>query len=246
MASYTAYDIAKQIIMIRAIQPIHVSSLGYLPKDVLSALLWLTAEYRNVDDMEGLIRLGADPHEDHVNFTVLEQFVQGHDGYFRTSNSTSDVEEGVKMLSKHGVTRKDLTHDWILSNCESIVNGSEYLRVFFGVNPPERVKVYYHLPRSEKLEQSPQTFKDVEEAVKTLTCLTNYDQYIAVLEYKGNVTRYLVTKGAGPLAIIPMEDKPGWTKKKEMVSNIVNFVMANDEYPLLPCEDDDEDDEEYM
>jgi hypothetical protein len=148
------------------------------------------------------------------------------------------------MLSHNGVTRKDITHDWILANCESNINGSEYLSEFFGVNPPERVKVYFHKPRAEKLEQSPQTFKSVEEAVKTLTCLTNYDQYIAVLEYKGKVTRYLVNKGAGRLSVIPMESK--WNKEREMVSNILNFVTANDELPLLPGEDDDEDDEEFM
>jgi hypothetical protein len=47
-----------------------------------------------------------------------------------------------------------------------------------------------------------------------------------------------VTKGAGSLAVIPMENKPGWTKQQELVSNIVNFVMGNDEYPFLVCEDD--------
>ena len=237
MATYTAYDIAKQLMMIRAIQKLDVSSLGYLPPDVRSALLWQMAEWRWVDDMEGLIRMAANPHEEHNGFTVLEQFLQGHDGSFRTSSSISDVEEGVKMLSFHGVTRADLTHDWILSNCDSIINGSEYLREFFDVNPPERVKVYFHKPRAEKLEKATWTFKSVEEAVKTLTSMTNYDQYIAVLEYQGVVTRYLVTKGAGSLSILQMQEEPGWTKQQEMVSNIVNFVMARDEYPLLPGEE---------
>jgi hypothetical protein len=33
-----------------------------------------------------------------------------------------------------------------------------------------------------------------------------------------------------------MESKPGWTKEQERVSNIVNFVMGNDEYPTIVSE----------
>jgi hypothetical protein len=42
-----------------------------------------------------------------------------------------EVEDGVKMLTKYGVTDKDLSHQWILSNCKDIINNSEYLRTFF-------------------------------------------------------------------------------------------------------------------
>lgn len=234
---YTSYDVAQQLVQIRNYRELHVSGFAELPPDVLSAFLWLTTEWRRVDEMETLIQMGANPHEEHKGFTVLEQFLQGHDGGWRNRNSVQGVEEGVKMLAKHGVTRADLKHEWILSNCDEIITNSEYLSGFFGIEAPGRVKFWYHLPRAEKLEQSPQTFKDVTEGVQTLTCLTNYDQYIAVLEHQGEVMRYLVTKKAGPLAVIPMEPKPGWTKEQDMVSNIVNFAMARDSYPTLPCED---------
>lgn len=237
MATYTAYDIARQIVQIRNYQECHVSGLCELPTDVLSAFLWLTAEWREVEEIESLIKMGANPHEEHEGFTVLEQFLQGHDGSWRNRSDIIMVEEGVKMLAKHGVTRADLKHDWVLSNCEEIINNSNYLREFFGFEPPERVKFYWHLPRAEKLEECPATFKDVDEGVKTLTCMTNHDQYIAVLEYQGQVTRYLVTKRAGLLAVIPMDSKPGWSKEQEMISNIVNFATARDEYPTLPCEE---------
>jgi len=141
------------------------------------------------------------------------------------------------MLAKYGVTDKDLTHPWILSNCEEIIKNSEYLSTFFKVET-QRVAFYFHAPRAKKLTECPMTFKDIDEAVKTLHCMTDLDQYVAVLEYKGDVTRYMVTKGAGSLAVIPMEFKPGWTKEQERVSNILNFVMGNDEYPTIVCEDE--------
>ena len=228
---YTAYDVARQLLHIRNYLELHASGFVELPKDVLSAFLHQTAERRNIRDMEMLIQMGADPHEKHEGFTVLEMFVQGHDGYWRDKNSVKGVEDGVKMLTKYGVTREDLSHSWILSNCEEIIENSEYLSEFFKVEKP-RVKFYFHAPRANKLTESPMTFKDMEDAVKTLHCMTDLDQYVAVLEYKGEVTRYLVTKGAGTLSVIPME-----SKEQERVRNIVNFVLGTHKLPMIVCDE---------
>lgn len=244
MATYTSYDLAHHILQMRSYTKLSVDGFAELPTEVLSAILHQTAEWRDVYDMETLIKMGANPHETHGGFTVLENFIQGHDGYWICRDRVKEVEDGVKMLTKYGVTDADLKHPWILSKCKDIIDNSEYLRDFFGIETPERVKFYWHLPRAEKIKESPITFKDVEEGVKTLHCLTDHDQYIAILEYKGVVTRYLVTKKAGPLQVIPMEHKPGWTKEQAMVSNIVNFVMARDELPYLVCEDEDDDEDE--
>jgi hypothetical protein len=129
---YTSYDVARELLQVRKVE-LFADNFCELPKDVLSALLHLTAEWRIVDEMETLIKKGANPHETHEGFTVLEMFVQGHDGYWRNKDSVKKVEDGVKMLTKYGVTDKDLTHQWILSNCEEIINNSEYLRIFFKV-----------------------------------------------------------------------------------------------------------------
>ena len=236
--AYSDYDVARQILQIRAYVELRVSGFVELPKDVLSALLNLTAEWRNVQEMEMLIQMGADPHEDHNGFSVLENFIQGHDGGWRDKNAVKETEAGVKMLAKYGVTHKDLMHEYILRNCSELIDNSEYLSAFFGVST-DRVKFYFHAPRDERLTESPMTFKNVEDAVKTLHCMTDLDQYVAVLEYQGEVTRYLVSKGCGHLSVIPMESKIGWTKDMERVSNIVNFVTAGDEYPTLPCEDEE-------
>ena len=235
--AYTAYDVARQLMQVRNYVELHVSGFAEIPVDILSALLHLTAEFRDVVEMETLIKMGANPHETHEGFTVLEMFVQGHDGCLRYEDSVKTVEGGVKMLTKYGVTDKDLSHQWILSNCEEIIKNSEYLSEFFKVEKP-RVNFYFHAPRAKKLTESPMTFKDLGDAVKTLHCMTDLDQYVAVLEYKGEVTRYIVTKGAGSLSVIPMESKPRWTKEQERVSNIVNFVMGRDELPTIVGEDD--------
>lgn len=228
---YTAYDVARQILQIRNYVEVHASGFAELPKDVLSALLHLTAEYRNAQEMEMLIQMGADPHEDHEDFTVLENFIQGHDGYWCGKDRVKEVEDGVKMLTKYGVTCEDLTHQWILSNCEEIINNSEYLSTFFGV-PTDRVKFYFHAPRAEKLTESKMTFKDLDDAVKTLHCMTDQDQYVAVLEYQGDVSRYLVTKGCGHLSVIPMD-----SKEQQRIANIVNFVSGTDKLPTIVCDE---------
>jgi hypothetical protein len=180
--------------------------------------------------METLIKMGANPRETHQGFTVLEMFVQGHDGCLRHEDSVKTVEGGVKMLSKYGVTDKDLTHHWILSNCEDIIKNSDYLSTFFKVEIP-RVKLYYHLPGAKELTLMERAFDTVEGVVKALPVLTSLTQYIAVIEHQGNVTRYLVSKGCGLLEVIPMENEPG--AKQEMLSNIMNFVAGRDNLPTI-------------
>ena len=130
---YTSYDVARQLVQIGNYVKLPVEGLAEVPTDVLSALLQLTAEWRNVNEMETLIKMGANPHETHEGFTVLEMFVQGHDGYWCGKDSVKNVEEGVKMLATYGVTCEDLSHRWILSNCKAIITNSEYLTEFFNV-----------------------------------------------------------------------------------------------------------------
>jgi len=133
MATYTAYDVARQLVQIRNYVELSVNGLAEVPVDVLSAFLWLTAEWRNVDEMETLLKMGANPHETHEGFTVLEMFIQGHDGYWCHKDHVKTVEEGVKMLATYGVTCEDSSHRWILGNCKDIIDNSEYLTEFFSV-----------------------------------------------------------------------------------------------------------------
>jgi hypothetical protein len=134
MAMYTSYDVARQLVQIRNYIALPVEGFAEIPADVLSAFLCLTAEWRDVDDMETLIKYGANPHETHEGFTVLENFIQGHDGYWICKDRMKEVEDGVKMLAKYGVTDADLTHPWVISNCEEIIRNSEYLSTFFKID----------------------------------------------------------------------------------------------------------------
>jgi hypothetical protein len=135
MAKYTAYDVAKQLNQIRNYHALPASALVELPRDVLSAFLWVTAEWRQVNEMKELLQMGANPHEEHDGFTVLEMFLQGHDGTWRCKSplNIADTEAGVKLLFEYGVTRADLKHEWILSNCGEIITESAYLCDFFGI-----------------------------------------------------------------------------------------------------------------
>lgn len=104
-------------------------------------------------------------------------------------------------------------------------------------------KIYWHLPGAEQVKYWDE-FGHFATALYSITQIPDVNQYIGIIECQGRVTRYLVTKGAGSLEVIPMEDeKKGWTEKKKMVSEIVNFVMGNHELPLLPVEEDEHNDE---
>jgi hypothetical protein len=73
--------------------------------------------------------------------------------------------------------------------------------------------------------------------VEALPVLTDHKQYMAVIEENGDVWRYLVSKGCGLLEVLPLESLHDRPEKQEMLSNLVNFVMATDEFPSLPCEE---------
>ena len=132
--AYSAYDVARQIQQMRQYHDIPVFSFVELPKDVLSALLWLKAEWRNVEEMEHLIKMGANPREKNQGFTVLDSFMQGHDGYWRDKERVKEVEEGVKMLAQYGVTHLDAV-ELTVKNCLELIRASEYLCTFFKVLP---------------------------------------------------------------------------------------------------------------
>ena len=109
---------------------VQVTLYSELPRDILSALLWESAEWRDVSKMDTLIRMGADPHQTYEDFSVLEMFMHGHDGYWRHKNSVEIVEQGVKMLSEHGVSSHDIHNPKLLENISEIIDNSEYLKSF--------------------------------------------------------------------------------------------------------------------
>lgn len=97
--------------------------------------------------------------------------------------------------------------------------------------------VHYHLPGGDDITfaASYDNFDDAFEHAKTNIQL---DQYVALIrdDTIQDVSRYMITPGCGPLSCISMQGG-GFNKK---LSNIVNFVMAVEELPTLPCEEEGE------
>jgi hypothetical protein len=111
------------------------------------------------------------------------------------------------------------------------------------INPPkDDALVYWHEPGADEVIYygSYETFAEARNSLALLD--TGMAQYVAIIEFDGEVKRYLVSKGCGPMEVVPMEnEEQGWTEKKRMLSELVNFVMATHEMPPVPGEDEDED-----
>ena len=108
------------------------------------------------------------------------------------------------------------------------------------------VQMYYHKPGAN-LPTYSGCFRTFNEARDSITSIQTgvLKQYVAIIEYAGATNRYLVSKGCGDLEVIAMdEDGSGWNAHKEMVSEIVNFVMGTHEMPPVPGESSDCDDDE--
>ena len=240
MAKYTAYDIAKQLRQIRNNRPFDVSGFAELPEDVLSAFLWLTAEWRQVNEMKELLQMGANPHEEHEGLTVLEMFLQGHDGTWRckSPSNTSETEAGVKMLFEYGVTCGDVKHDWILSNCSEIINNSEYLRNFFGYERVAPYEVWWFKPGSEKLTKRGEFSVDPVVACRWVDIPA--EQFIYIVKKDGKYKRYIITKGFGDATVIPLTETPNVQKK---LSWLTTTLMGGLDGPYAPGEDDSDADE---
>lgn len=98
--------------------------------------------------------------------------------------------------------------------------------------------VHYHVPRADTITPGP-TFSKFVDALEYAQTEIKLDQYMALIEEVATreVCRYLITPGCGTLSCIPQQGEHFFDQK---LSNIVNFVMANDDgyTPYLPCEED--------
>jgi hypothetical protein len=102
-------------------------------------------------------------------------------------------------------------------------------------------ELYYHTPGSETV-----TFAvglpSEEEALEYAEMEIDEEQYIAIVKNGDEVKRYFITPGWGALTIVPMDPPKGKPFNKKL-SNLINFVMAVEELPSVPGEDEEEDEE---
>jgi hypothetical protein len=106
---------------------------GYQSQNVIDEGLMIAAEWRDIEAIETFYTIGANVHYvDKAGFSVLEVVLQGHDGYWR--EYVESAEKAVRFLASAGVTRKDITHDWIIVDCcQTFIAKSEYLKEFLTV-----------------------------------------------------------------------------------------------------------------
>lgn len=99
-------------------------------------------------------------------------------------------------------------------------------------------ELYYHKPNSQKLN-----FVGKVDNCDPLNGDIKEEQYMAVFKSGAQVVRYFVTREAGPLEVISLNMEDGSGRFNKRLSNLVNFVMGSMEYPILPGEESEDEDE---
>ena len=107
---------------------------GNETQEVIDEGLMIAAEWRQLDDMKELVKLGANVHyKNPEGFSILDSVLQGHDSYWL--ERWECTESAVRFLADHKVTAADIAHKWILDECcNTYIANSEYLRDFLKCN----------------------------------------------------------------------------------------------------------------
>jgi hypothetical protein len=113
----------------RNFNPIPIEYLELFPQEVLSALLWHSAQWRNIDEMEALIKMGAKVNETHQGKSVLDKYMIGTEKAKWWTKKVDHIEKGVRMLAGYGVTGEDVKDRSSLDR--EVIGRSEYLTEFF-------------------------------------------------------------------------------------------------------------------
>lgn len=180
----------------------------------------------------------------------------GPDPYHLTTAEKTELSEHMCDLAQHMLTRlyqrkpDQATINWIdpivrdtvtakFPDCH-VYPSEEYTptqmyftleHVFNEFIALNSYKLYYHKLHSDKMH-----FVGTCTNRDPLTPLIKQEQYMAVFKKGPQVFRYFVTREAGPVEVIPLnQDDEPFNKK---LSNIVNVVMASVDYPTFSDEED--------
>jgi len=197
------------------------SMLGPAPNVTDWEYMMNIMEADTTPDFENLSDAVGKPLKILTSYRGWTVYLAGGLSYIRT-NPTTTGGNGYISLPKSGKEMGRM--HWKGSVYEIEV---EYL--------PKTAHVYYHLPGAEEVTfaASYDNFEDARSHAETKIAL---EQYVAIIKWHEDfICRYLFTPGCGPLSCLPMEGG-GFNKK---LSNIVNFVMASEEMPLVPGEDEE-------
>ena len=98
---------------------------------IINAGLMVLAEFRCHELMETMIKMGANVHDTHNGYSILELVLSGI-GYDERKK-VKEMVACVKILRKHGVTARDVTHDAVKEYCVEYSRKSAFIRSFMNV-----------------------------------------------------------------------------------------------------------------
>jgi len=191
---------------------------------VINEGLMIAAEWHDLDAIKAFHGMGANLH--YVNkegFSVLETVLQGHDGYWR--EHVESAKNAVFYLHTHGVTRKDITHPWIIEQCcDVFIVRDKYLREFL---IPPKYTVWWHKPDDDKLMVQGKFDKDPMIANKWKEIPA--EQFIYIIKRDKEYKRYIITSGFGDATVIPLSETPAIQKKLSwLTTTLMGDLVALD------------------
>lgn len=199
---------------------------------VIDEGLMIAAEWHDIDAIKSFHNMGANLH--YVNkagFSVLETVLQGHDGSWR--ESVESAKNAVFYLHTHGVTRTDITHDWIIEQCcDVFITKDKYLQEFL---VPSKYTVLWHTPESETLYTQGEYDKEPVSAGNWSDIPA--EQFIYIVKKHKEYSRYIITRGFGDATVIPLSKTPTIQKK---LSWLTTTLMGALDGPEVPGEYDED------
>jgi hypothetical protein len=196
---------------------------------VINEGLMIAAEWRDLPAMEKFGDIGANMH--YVNpagFSVLETTLQGHDSYWR--EHVHSAKAAVQFLNSKGVTRKDITHDWIIEECCDVFIAED--KWFKNFLCPPTFEAWWHKPGDSEINSLGEYQFDPRDADEWKKI--HAEQFIYVVKSSNYVNRYIVTRGLGYAEIFPLNNPVPSVDSKLMRLALV--LKGELKMPVVPGE----------
>jgi hypothetical protein len=208
---------------------------GNQSQRVIDEGLMIAAEWRDVVAIKTLHNMGANLH--YVNkagFSVLETILQGHDGYWR--ENVESAKNAVFYMHTHGVTRKDITHGWIIEQCcDVFIAKDKYLQEFL---VPPKYTVWWHKPEDDKLTIQGEFDKDPMCTSASKWKDIPAVQFLYIVKKDKEYKRYIITRGFGDATVIPLSETPEIQNKLSWLTTTLMGALDAPEVPGEYAEDE--------
>lgn len=205
---------------------------GNQPQKVINDGLMIAAEWRNMDAMSTFYSMGANMnYTNKAGFSVLETVLQGPDEYWR--EDVESAEQAVRFLASKGVTRKDITHNYIIKECcQTYMSKSQYLKEFLS---QPKYTVWWHKPEDNKLTLQGEF--DEEPMSTNKWSDISAEQFLYYVKKDEEIKKYIITRGFGDATVIPLTEM---SKVQKKLSWLTTTLMGALDAPEVPGEYNDE------